>query len=221
MGTHGRPVMGSHRPGPMGPRIVPSPPPGWPDVARSQPFLSNTSWLERRGGPNLTQTCIHPSEEPPSSLALHVECCAGSTGNPFGARPFSRWGSDRRASWNLPLGRQRRLGMRAAALAQADRSWPAASIRKRVSERAADRHRLPRRSTRGPRQPAGRGMDVGASAAPFLECCRAHVLPGPRGDGARARARRRASCAARDRQGVPARCARRVSLEQRGGRCYP
>ena len=38
MGTHGRPVMGSHRPGPMGPSIVPSPPPGWPDVARSQDF---------------------------------------------------------------------------------------------------------------------------------------------------------------------------------------
>ena len=38
MGTHGRPVMGSHRPGPMGPSIVLAPPPGWPDVARSQHF---------------------------------------------------------------------------------------------------------------------------------------------------------------------------------------
>ena len=27
MGTHGRPVMGSHRPGPMGPSIVLAPPP--------------------------------------------------------------------------------------------------------------------------------------------------------------------------------------------------
>ena len=44
MGTHGRPVMGSHRPGPMGPSIVPSPPPGWPDVARSQDFESSVAY---------------------------------------------------------------------------------------------------------------------------------------------------------------------------------
>ena len=49
MGTHGRPVMGSHRPGPMGPSIVLAPPPGWPDVARSQPFLSIVVAWRRAG----------------------------------------------------------------------------------------------------------------------------------------------------------------------------
>ena len=47
MGTHGRPVMGSHRPGPMGPSIVLAPPPGWPDVARSQHFESTAGCAEK------------------------------------------------------------------------------------------------------------------------------------------------------------------------------
>lgn len=50
MGTHGRPVMGSHRPGPMGPSIVLAPPPGWPDVARSQHFESSVRLLQRNVG---------------------------------------------------------------------------------------------------------------------------------------------------------------------------
>ena len=54
MGTHGRPVMGSHRPGPMGPSIVLAPPPGWPDVAAVTAFREHqNTWYLRQNSPSL------------------------------------------------------------------------------------------------------------------------------------------------------------------------
>ena len=70
MGTHGRPVMGSHRPGPMGPSIVPSPPPGWPDVARSQPFLSSLRPCNK--GHLMVKLIVRADTMPPSLSAAHA-----------------------------------------------------------------------------------------------------------------------------------------------------